>query len=77
MLRLAGLDLPIDRTGIKFLGEGQWKRKKHGVGYRRQWRKVHLAIDAQTPEMWVIEITDNRAGDTQLLSELLNQISAE
>ena len=36
------LDLLIDSTGIKFVGEGEWKRKKHGAEYRRQWRKVHL-----------------------------------
>ena len=40
------LDLLVDSTGIKFLGEGEWKRKKHGAEYRRQWRKVHLGIDA-------------------------------
>ncbi len=42
------LDLLVDSTGIKFLGEGEWKRKKHGPEYRRQWRKVHLGIDANT-----------------------------
>ena len=36
------LDLLVDSTGIKFLGEGEWKRKKHGAEYRRHWRKVHL-----------------------------------
>ena len=45
------LNLLVDSTGIKFLGEGEWKRKKHGAEYRRQWRKVHLGIDAQTLEI--------------------------
>jgi hypothetical protein len=54
------LHLLVDSTGIKFLGEGEWKRKKHGAEYRRQWRKVHLAIDAETLE---IENTGQR--DTQ------------
>lgn len=27
----------VDRTGVKFLGEGEWKRKKHGAEYRREW----------------------------------------
>ena len=43
-----GLHLLADSTGIKFLGEGEWKTKKHGAERRRQWRKVHLGIDAQT-----------------------------
>lgn len=25
-----GLRLLVDSTGLKFLGEGEWKRKKHG-----------------------------------------------
>jgi len=31
-----GLDLLVDSTGIKMLGEGEWKTKKHGADYRRQ-----------------------------------------
>ena len=42
------LHLLVDSTGIKFLGEGECKRKKYGAVYRHQWRKVHLGIDAQT-----------------------------
>ncbi|WP_158650436.1 IS5 family transposase, partial [Acinetobacter indicus] len=34
-----GLHLLVDSTGMKFLGEGEWKRKKHRAEYRRQWRK--------------------------------------
>lgn len=41
-----GLYLLIDSTGVKMLGEGEWKTKKHGVDYCRHWRKVHLGIDA-------------------------------
>ena len=43
-----GLHLLVDTTGLKFLGEGEWKRKKHQPEYRRQWRKLHIAIDAKT-----------------------------
>ena len=31
-----GLHLLIESTGMKFLAEGEWKRKKHGAEYRRQ-----------------------------------------
>jgi hypothetical protein len=27
-------------TGIKFIGDGEWQVRKHGVQGRRQWRKV-------------------------------------
>ena len=43
-----GLHLLVDSTGLKFLGEGEWKRKKHQPEYRRQWRKLHIGIDAET-----------------------------
>mgnify|MGYP003617167836 FL=1 len=71
------LDLLVDSTGIKFLGEGEWKRKKHGAEYRRQWRKVHLGIDAHTLEIRAIEVTDNSVGDAPMLPELLGQIPAD
>lgn len=72
-----GLHLLVDSTGIKMLGEGEWKTKKHGAEYRRQWRKVHLGIDAETLEIRAIEVTDNRVGDAPMLPELLGQIPAE
>ena len=72
-----GLHLLVDSTGIKFLGEGEWKRKKHGAEYRRQWRKVHLSIDAQTLEIRAIEVTDNSVGDAPMLPALLEQIAAQ
>jgi IS5 family transposase len=68
------VQLLVDSTGIKFLGEGEWKRKKHGAEYRRQWRKVHLGIDAQTLEIRAIEVTSNAIGDAPMLPELLAQI---
>lgn len=69
-----GLDLLVDSTGIKFLGEGEWKRKKHGAEYRRQWRKVHIGIDAKTLEIRAVEVTDNSIGDAEVLPGLLDQI---
>jgi IS5 family transposase len=71
------LQLLVDSTGVKFLGEGEWKRKKHGPEYRREWRKVHLGIDAQTLEIRAIEVTSNAIGDAPMLPELLAQIPPE
>src|SRR5476649_2361462 len=71
-----GLHLLVDSTGIKILGEGEWKTKKHGADYRRQWRKVHLGIDATTLEIRAIEVTDNATVDAPMLPCLLDQIGA-
>jgi hypothetical protein len=72
-----GLYLLVDSTSIKMLGEGEWKTKKHGADYRRQWRKVHLDIDAATLEIRAIEVTDNATGDAPMLPCLLDQLPAE
>jgi len=54
-----GLHLLVDSTGLKFLGEGEWKRKKHQPEYRRQWRKLHIAIDAETLQIRAVQLTTN------------------
>jgi hypothetical protein len=51
-----GLQLLVDSTGLKFLGEGEWKRKKHQPEYRRQWRKLHIGIDAETLQIRAIQL---------------------
>ena len=71
------LQLLVDSTGIQFLGEGEWKRRKHGAEYRREWRKVHLGIDAQTLEIRAVEVTSNTIGDAPMLPELLAQIAPD
>lgn len=64
----------MDSTGLKFLGEGEWKCKKHGSEYRRQWRKLHLTIDAETLQIRAIQLTTNNVSDSQILGDLLDQI---
>jgi hypothetical protein len=73
----AGLHLLVDSTDIKFLGKGEWKRKKHGADYRRQWRKVHLGIDAETFQIRAVLVTDNSIGDAPILPDLLAKIPAD
>ena len=69
-----GLHLLVDSTGLKFLGEGEWKRKKHQPEYRRQWRKLHIGIDAETLQIRAVQLTTNNISDSQVLGHLLNQI---
>ena len=66
--------LIVDSTGLKFLGEGEWKRKKHQPEYRRQWRKLHIGIDAETLQIRSVQLTTNNVSDSQVLGDLLNQI---
>jgi len=68
------LNLLVDSTGIKFLGDGEWQARKHGVQGRRQWRKVHLAMDTATSDIRAVECTPSREGDSPVLPDLLGQI---
>jgi len=70
----SGLHLLVDSTGIKMTGEGECKTRKYGASYRRQWRKVHIGIDAETLDIRAIEVTTNAIGDAPVLPELLAQI---
>jgi IS5 family transposase len=70
----AGLNLLVDSTGIKFLGEGEWKCKKHGAERRRQWRKLHIGIDAQTLQIRAICVTGNHVSDAAVVADLLAQL---
>ncbi|QKT98896.1 IS5 family transposase [Acinetobacter lwoffii] len=69
-----GLQLLVDSTGLKFLGEGEWKRKKHQPEYRRQLRKLHIGIDTETLQIRAIQLTTNNVSDSQVLGDLLDQI---
>lgn len=64
----------VDSTGIKMMGEGEWKTRNHDASYRRQWRKVHLGVDAGTLDIRAIEITTNAIGGAPTLPDLLAQI---
>ena len=48
------LNLLVDCTGIKFLGDGEWRARKHGVQGRRQWRKVHLNCSTSLSWIWAL-----------------------
>jgi hypothetical protein len=67
----------VDSTGLKVYGTGQWLEEKHGTKSRRGWRKLHLAVDADSGEIIAHSLTDQEAGDTSQLKPLLDQIDDE
>jgi hypothetical protein len=68
------LHLLVDSTGVKMRGDGEWQVRKHGSSRRRQWRKVHLAMDTATGDIRAVEFTSSREGDSPVLPSLLAQI---
>ena len=71
------LNLLVDSTGIKFLGDREWQARKHGSQGRRQWRLVHLAMDTATSDIRAVEFTPSREGDSPVLPDLLGQVPAD
>ncbi|QDV39345.1 Transposase DDE domain protein (plasmid) [Tautonia plasticadhaerens] len=71
------LHLVLDSTGLKVYGEGEWKVRKHGYSRRRTWRKLHLAIDAQTHEVQAVMVTEAGVDDAEMAEPLLKPIDRE
>jgi hypothetical protein len=67
----------VDATGIKVYGEGEWEVRQHGVGKRRTWLKLHLAVDEDTGDILAAVVSTNNVADSQVLPDLLGQIEAE
>jgi len=70
------VDVVIDATGLKVYGAGEWLVEKHGERGRREWRKLHLAVDPDSGEVLACELTSNDDGDAALVGSLLEQIPA-
>lgn len=67
----------LDSSGFKVYGEGEWKVRKHGVGYRRTWRETHIAIDYETRNIIGLTNTPSGTHDTTQLVPLLDQVLAK
>ena len=64
-------DLIVDSTGLKILGRGEWNAHKHKASKkRRDWRKLHIGVDA---EGFIVaaELTASSRDDASTLPDLL------
>lgn len=64
----------VDATGIKVLGEGEWKVKVHGEGRPRKWIKLHVAIDERTQEIVGELSTEATVDDGKAFPKVLKQV---
>jgi len=67
------IHLVLDSTGLELFGQGEWDAEKHGRACR-QWRKLHLAVDAGTGEIAAHVLTDGHADDGAQVPALLGQV---
>jgi len=68
------LHVVIDSTGLKIYGAGQWLEDKYGAKARREWCKLHLAVDADSGEIIAEVLTDQNKSDISQLKTLLGNI---
>jgi hypothetical protein len=66
--------LVIDSTGLKLYGEGEWKVRVHGWAKHRTWRKLHIAMDADSREVTAALVTNKDVVDPRVLPRLLKQV---
>ena len=82
--RAASIDLPklssrkpqvvlLDATGVKIVGEGEWKVKIHGKKKRRKWKKIHIAVDQSSGEIMALEVTDSCIADCTQAESLIEK----
>ena len=57
--------------------ERELQAREPGPQRRRQWRKLHLAMDAAASDICTVEFAPSRDGDSPVPHDLLGQISEE
>lgn len=75
--RRGPLHVVFDSTGLKVYGEGEWQARKHGPSYRRGWKKVHIAMCAETQEIVAASFSDKELHDSHALPGLLDVIRGD
>lgn len=63
--------------GSRVSPSNEWLARKHGTQRRRQYRKVHLAMDTTTGDIRAVEFTSSDKGDSPVLPRLLAQIPVD
>jgi hypothetical protein len=71
------IHLIVGSTGLKIYGEGEWKVRQHGVGNRRTWRKVYLAVDEHAKDVIGVEVTTADWVDCEVFEELVEQVEGK
>ena len=73
-LGVGPVHLLVDSTGLKLCGSGEWLLEKHGTKTRRSWRKLHIAVDADTGQIAAAALTTSDIDDASQVGALLDQV---
>lgn len=69
------IDLVVDSTGLKILGEGEWRSAAYQTSKRKSWRKLHLSINPETQEIVAQVLTARSQVDADSVPALLEQVA--
>lgn len=64
----------VDSTGVQVLGEGEWKKLRHGESRHQLWRKLHIAMDANSHDILAATMTESVRLDGNYLPRLIDKI---
>lgn len=64
----------LDATGLKVFGAGEWRQKMYGLEKRRTWRKLPIAVDANSHEIVAAQTRVNGVTDSEDLPMLINPL---
>jgi hypothetical protein len=66
----------VDATGVRILGESEWKSLKYGVDKSQcqVWRKLHIAMDGKNQDILAATITESVRLDGNYLPGLIDEI---
>ena len=70
------IHLLVDSTGIKVMGEGEWKIRLHGKNKMKLYRKVHLVVDYASREILGLTMSDANCQDADAVPELLDDMQS-
>lgn len=66
------INLILDSTGIKVVGEKEWTNHKHGTRQRKIWRRLHIGV-TDDGNIVAGEVTTLRDSDIATVPKLLKQ----
>ncbi len=66
--------IAADSTGIKVTNRGQWMDEKWNVRRKKEYLKIHVAVNIKTKEILALEVTDEKVHDGRMLKKLVNQV---
>jgi hypothetical protein len=71
------LHILVDSTGVEVIGESEWKYLRYGVKKCRYqtWRKLHIAMDADTQNILAATMTESVAFDANQFPALVDRVA--